>query len=124
MLYFGWVMPRSSNSAPNVALLEAALEGLQLQRSRIDEQIAEVRRLLGQRAAPARSGAAAQTRGLGAPRARRALSAAARKRIAAAQKRRWAEYRKQSAAGEARTTKPASAKRTGPPKTATKKSAA
>jgi hypothetical protein len=117
-------MPRSSNSAPNVALLEAALEGLQLQRSRIDEQIAEVRRLLGQRAAPARSGATAHSGGFRAPRARRALSAAARKRIAAAQKRRWAEYRKQAAGAEARASKSAAPKRAGAAKTASKKSAA
>jgi hypothetical protein len=116
-------MSRSSNSAPNVALLEAALEGLQLQRSRIDEQIAEVRRLLGRRTSTARGAAIAQSIGFRPPRARRALSAAARKRIAAAQKRRWAEYRKQAAGVETRAAKSAP-KRAGAPKTASKKSAA
>ena len=32
-------MPRTSNSVTNPALLEAALEGLKLQRERLDEQI-------------------------------------------------------------------------------------
>jgi hypothetical protein len=117
-------MPRGSNSAPNVALLEAALEGLQLQRSRIDEQIAEVRRLLGRRTSTARGSATAQSGGFRPPRARRALSAAARKRIAAAQKRRWAEYRKQAAGLETRAAKSAAPKRASAPKTASKKSAA
>ena len=85
-------MPRSGNTIRNHSLLAAALEGLELQRQRIDEQIREVRVLLGK--SPARRGrppgSAANS---GAKRARQ-LSSAARKRIAAAQKRRWAEYRK------------------------------
>jgi hypothetical protein len=91
-------MPRTGNSIQNHSLLAAALEGLELQKQRINEQIQEVRSLLGK--APGRrgrppgstnSGATART----SPVKKRArLSAAARKRIAAAQKRRWAEYRK------------------------------
>jgi hypothetical protein len=69
--------------------LTAALEGLELQKQRIDEQIREVRALLGK--SPARRGRPA---GSGVKRASGRLSPAARKRIAAAQKRRWAEYRK------------------------------
>ena len=82
-------MPRS-NSIRNQALLTAALEGLELQKKRIDEQIQEVRSLLGK----GRRG-----RPPGASNQRRAgrLSTAARRRIAAAQKRRWAEYRKSAA---------------------------
>jgi hypothetical protein len=73
-------------------LLEAALEGLILQKERIESQIREVRSLLGRRrgAASAAAPEATQT----GPR-KRELSEAARKRIAAAQKKRWAEYRKQ-----------------------------
>lgn len=95
-------MPRTGNSIQNHSLLAAALEGLELQKQRIDEQIQEVRSLLGK--TPGRRGrppgsinGAAKTRT--APAAKRArLSAAARKRIAAAQKRRWAEYRKSTGA--------------------------
>jgi hypothetical protein len=91
-------MPRTANSMPDYSLLTAALEGLELQKQRIDEQIREVRLLLGKtstrRGRPPGSkngGAAAHA----APTTKRSrLSPAARKRIAAAQKRRWAEYRK------------------------------
>jgi hypothetical protein len=86
-------MPRSGTTIRNHSLLAAALEGLELQKQRIDEQIREVRALLGKsparRGRPPGSGA-----GSGAKRAGGRLSPAARKKIAAAQKRRWAEYRK------------------------------
>jgi hypothetical protein len=77
-------MPRTSRNIQDTALLQAALQGLELQRQRIEEQINAVKARLGS------PGAAKTGRG-----GRRPLSAAARKRIAAAQKRRWAEYRKQ-----------------------------
>ncbi|HTW64027.1 MAG TPA: hypothetical protein VME17_05395 [Bryobacteraceae bacterium] len=82
-------MPRSGNTIRNHSLLTAALEGLELQKQRIDEQIQEVRLLLGK--SPARRG---RPPGVSVKRAPGRLSPAARKRIAAAQKRRWAEYRK------------------------------
>jgi len=82
-------MPRTATTVQNHSLLAAALEGLELQRQRIDEQIKEVRSLLGR--APGRRG---RPPGTGRKRGPGRLSAAARKRIAAAQKRRWAEYRK------------------------------
>ena len=91
-------MPRTGNSIQNHSLLAAALEGLELQKQRIDEQIREVRSLLGK--TPGRRGRPPGSTNGGAkagsaPATKRArLSAAARKRIAAAQKRRWAEYRK------------------------------
>ncbi len=85
-------MPRTSNSPYNESLLEAALEGLKSQRSRIDQQIAEVEQMLGRRRS--RPALAATAVLPGVPRKRRALSPAARRRIAAAQKKRWAEYRK------------------------------
>jgi hypothetical protein len=99
-------MPRTGSSIRNHSLLTAALEGLELQKQRIDEQIQEVRSLLGK--TPARRGrppgstnggstSGSTSNGPSTKRAR--LSTAARKRIAAAQKRRWAEYRK-SAGGK------------------------
>jgi hypothetical protein len=82
-------------SVQDPALLEAALQGLELQRQRIDEQIEYVRSMLGQgvvrRGRPPR-------KGTGEPPAtpKRELSPAARKRIAAAQKKRWAQFRKEN----------------------------
>jgi len=89
-------MRRTSNSPYNESLLEAALEGLKNQRSRIDQQIAEVEQMLGRRRS--RPALASTPVLAGAPRKRRELSPAARKRIAAAQKKRWAEYRKNTSA--------------------------
>jgi hypothetical protein len=85
-------MPRT-HSIRDQALLTAALEGLELQRKRLDEQIQEVRSLLGRgrRGRPSTSNNHQGHQGGGR------LSAAARRRIAAAQKRRWAEYRKSAA---------------------------
>lgn len=82
-------MPRMSKPVQDAAFLSAALEGLELQRQRIEEQIRQVKALLG-RGRGRRAAAEAPA----APARKRELSEAARKRIAAAQKRRWAEYRK------------------------------
>jgi hypothetical protein len=79
-------MVRNKQFTQSSSLLEAALEGLEAQRRRVEEQIQEVRSLLG--------GRGQSTTGRQAPAGRRQLSAAARKRIAAAQKKRWAAYRK------------------------------
>ena len=88
-------MPRVRVSVDDYSLLTAALEGLQLQKQRIEDQIRHVRARLSQgtprRGRPAGTNSAVKVTG-------RKLSVAARKRIAAAQKRRWAEYRKASAA--------------------------
>lgn len=102
-------MPRTGSAIRNHSLLTAALEGLELQKQRIDEQIQEVRSLLGKTpgrrgrprgSANAGSANAGSTNGGSATkRSASRLSVAARKRIAAAQKRRWAEYRK-SAGGK------------------------
>jgi hypothetical protein len=75
-------------------LLLAALDGLELQRQKLEGQIQQVKSMLGTRrgAAPARKAAAAR------PARKRELSAAARRRISAAQKKRWAEYRRRMAA--------------------------
>jgi hypothetical protein len=83
-------MPRVKAVA-DAELLSAALEGLEAQRRKIEEQISQVRTMLGGRG---RKAAAAPE---GSPARKRQLSPAARKRIAAAQKRRWAEYRKRTA---------------------------
>lgn len=91
-------MPKTSSAVANRELLTAALEGLQLQRQRIEEQIRKVRELLGvRRGRPPAVKTAAK---VAAPAKRRTLSAEARKRISMAQKKRWAEYRKKTAAGE------------------------
>jgi hypothetical protein len=89
------------NSAPpNREILEAALQGLEAQRTRLDEQIAHVCSLMGRRAGrPSRgeSVVAEATNHAGAAaggRKKRVLSPEARKRIAAAQKKRWAAFRK------------------------------
>ncbi|MGH9666348.1 MAG: hypothetical protein ACRD9L_18120 [Bryobacteraceae bacterium] len=74
-------------------MLHAALEGLLLQKQRIEEQIREVRSLLGERqkkTEPARAATAAKP-------GKRRLSLEARARIAEGQKRRWAEFHRKSA---------------------------
>lgn len=83
-------MPRPAKSLQDASFLNAALEGLELQRKRIEDQIEQVRVMLGGRK-PKLAGAAKPAR-------KRQLSAEARKRIAMAQKKRWAEYRKKQAA--------------------------
>ncbi len=86
-------MPRPAKSIQNASFLNAALEGLELQRKRIEEQIGQVRAMLsGRRVRFVAGGLAAR------PVRRRQLSPEARKRIANAQKKRWAEYRKRQAA--------------------------
>lgn len=104
MISIGAYMPRTKQNAQNETLLQAALAGLDLQRQKIEEDIARVRWMLGvsgkRRGRPpgkSKANRAAASHGTG----RRPLSAAARKRIAAAQKRRWAEYRKRAASGGA-----------------------
>jgi hypothetical protein len=89
-------MPRTK-SVNDRALLEAALEGLELQKRRIDEQISEVRARLGgnRRSAAGVAGEGSPKRGRRG--GRRTLSAEARKRIAEAQRKRWAAFHKKSA---------------------------
>jgi hypothetical protein len=91
-------MPRAAKALQDTSFLAAALEGLEMQRKRIDEQIQQVRAMLGGRGARA---AAQMSAAFDRPVRKRRLSAAARKRIAMAQKRRWAEYRKKAAAAKA-----------------------
>lgn len=84
------MMAHTGKSVSDPLLLEAALEGLEAQRTRIEEQIRQVRSMLGRGKRAATPSAAEPA----VPGQRRKLSPAARKRIAAAQKKRWAEYRK------------------------------
>jgi len=79
-------------------LLEAALEGLELQRQRLEEQIRQVRARLGQGGGRGRPAGGKQAAATATRRPRRKLSEQARKRIAAAQKKRWAAFRKKAAA--------------------------
>ena len=90
-------MPRPSKNIRNYALLSAALEGLELQKQRIEQQIHEVRTLLGKGVRRRGRPPATNNEPKSGPSR---LSPSARRRIAAAQKRRWAEYRKSSAKAE------------------------
>jgi hypothetical protein len=85
-------------SVEDTSLLNAALEGLEAQKQRLEEQIQRVRAMLGgRRKANIGAGGEAPNERTGR---KRQLSAAARKRIAMAQKRRWAEYRRKSASAK------------------------
>ena len=81
-------------------ILEAALMGLEHQRSQFDDKIAELRRRLGVRGMRVSSVmSAAVSDGAAAPGGNRPrFSAAARRRMAAAQRKRWAALKKGTAA--------------------------
>jgi predicted nucleic acid-binding Zn-ribbon protein len=81
-------MPKNPITWNDPIVLEAALEGLELQKQRIEAQIQEIRSRLGRRSRNAAEAPRTATK--------RILSTEARKRIAAAQKKRWAEYRRKS----------------------------
>ena len=85
-----------TSAKPGREILLAALQGLEAQRQKLDEQISEVRSMMGGRVGrPAKNSAGAQKKEAGpTKRKKRVLSAEARKRIAAAQKKRWATFRK------------------------------
>lgn len=100
-------MARGKSSLPDdLATLQMALVGYELERQKIDEKIKEIRARLGGRRMPLPSAmpavaAASQPR-------KRNLSPAARKRIADAQKRRWAEHRKKAAQAKSQAKKASS----------------
>lgn len=82
-------------AAPSAEILEAALLGLESQRDKLDEQIAQVRSLLGRKAGrPAKSAVSGMAAVSVQTNGKRVLSPEARKRIAAAQRKRWAAFRK------------------------------
>ena len=73
------LMPRTST---DTELLQAALLGYEIQRDRITEQIAAIRKVIEEQT---RAG-----KGSAIPVKKRTLSAAGRRRIAVAQRKRWA----------------------------------
>jgi hypothetical protein len=73
--------------------LEAAIFGLEHQRSEIDAKLKAIRRML--REMPVTTDSTASTAIVAPPRKRRKMSAAARANIRAALKKRWAAYRRQ-----------------------------
>lgn len=84
-----------TSSAPSREIFEAALQGLEAQRQKLDDQIAQVRSLLGRRVGrPPKANGESEAPAVESSRSRRTLSDEARRRIAAAQKKRWAAYRK------------------------------
>ena len=101
-------MLRTPSPVDQAALYEAALEGLELQKQRLEEQIRVVRSLIGGKKTRAAGPAEAAAPAGAAPkkakakagrksRRRRSLSLEARARIGEAQKKRWAAFRKPSA---------------------------
>ena len=79
-------------STENLATLQMALVGYQVEKQRIEDSIRAIQdQLKGRRVSLASS------RGQKAPGTKRVLSPAARKRIGAAQKKRWAEHRRRAA---------------------------
>jgi hypothetical protein len=75
-------------------ILTAAIDGFEIQKTRIDARIAEIRQMLeGGSQSPATTSKL--------PRRRRKISKAGRPAIAAAQRKRWAESQKHQAAPEA-----------------------
>ena len=92
-------MPRPHSISPDI--LNAALVGLEAQRGKIDDQIAQIHRMLPARRigdllkTVAKPVAPIAGRAIGKKvRKKRVLSAEARKRIADAQQKRWAAFRK------------------------------
>jgi hypothetical protein len=80
-------------SQEDVATLQMALVGYQLEKQKIEDQIRRIQAQLKGKRAPLSSAVAAPAE----PVVKRVLSAAARASIAAAQKKRWAEHRKHTA---------------------------
>jgi hypothetical protein len=77
-------------------VINAAIEGFEVQKSRIDAQIAELRLILAGNKAEGRNNSEQR------PTAKREMSAAARKRIGDAQRKRWAASKGHAA--QAKTT--------------------
>jgi hypothetical protein len=85
-------MARGRN-AEDLATLQMALVGYQIEKQKIEDKIRELQgQLKGKRVMLPSSAGEAKANGV-----KRVLSPAARKRIADAQKRRWAEHRKRVA---------------------------
>jgi hypothetical protein len=107
-------------------VLTAALEGLEAQKARIDEQIAGVRALMGRRGPgrpPAAEPAEAPTKSAPGRRKRRRsrISPEGLARIVAATKKRWAKLRQAATKKVVKKAKPAAAKKARPRKKAARK---
>jgi hypothetical protein len=94
-------------SGPDAELLAAALVGYQYQRSEIEAKMAELRRQIGGRVAPAPKGEATK---------KSRLSPAARRRIAVAQLKRWAAFHKSKESPTAKKAGTGTAKQGAPVK--------
>jgi hypothetical protein len=92
-----WMPPKLTNE-----IIDAAIEGFEAQKRRIDDQISELRAM--------RSDSPAQSVSASAKQPRRKMSAAGRKAIAAGQRKRWAAS-KVEAQTKAPKAKPAKKKR-------------
>ena len=86
-----WMPPKLNNE-----IIDAAIEGFEQQKRRIDEQISELRVV--------RSGSPVQSASAPAKQPRRKMSAAGRKAIAEAQRKRWAASK---GVAESKAAKPA-----------------
>jgi hypothetical protein len=85
----------ANSSIPSREVLEAALQGLQAQQKRLEEQIGQVKSMLGIRLGrPLKTHVASASPAV-RPRPKKVMSAAGRRRIAAAQKKRWAAFHKE-----------------------------
>ena len=85
-------------------VIDAAIEGFESQRRRIDEQIAELRALSNGHASSMKSSAPQETK-------KRGMSAAGRRAIAEAQRKRWAAAKGQTGAAAPKMVKPIRKKR-------------
>jgi hypothetical protein len=77
-------------------ILTAAIDGFEIQKARIDAQIAEIRQLL--EGSPAPIAVASEPASASTSPKRRKMSKAGRAAIAEAQRKRWADSKKQPAA--------------------------
>src|SRR3954453_10543507 len=93
-----WMPPKLTNE-----IIDAAIEGFEAQKRRIDDRISELRAMRSGSPAPAASAPTKQPR--------RKMSAAGKKAIAEAQRKRWAASRVE-AQPKAPTAKAAKKKRT------------
>ena len=75
------------------SIYEAAIEGLELQKQRIDEQIKQIREMLAGTGKPNKAAPAKASEKAGKRKKRRKLDDEAKLRISVAQKKRWATFR-------------------------------
>jgi peptidoglycan hydrolase CwlO-like protein len=88
------------------AIIEAAIDGFEAQKQKINAQIAELRALLNGHAAESANAAEPATTDEPAKPPRRKMSAAGRRAIAAGQRKRWAAAKAEVIAPEKKTSKP------------------